>query len=225
MFRKTKIILLSVLAVMAVGAVTSAPAMAAFKLQWHVNGAEAAGQETTSSGGAFILTAAGKIVKCTAVTDTGNVEASGKDLAKTIIFTGCTANEGKCAAESVGETEGTIKVTSIPTKLKELEGKLIDVFESKTVENSKKETEKEFVTIHFTKKGEPTVPCSETYPETKITGKVAAIVTNLASKTEVQLEFPSTALSVDTLNAFGLSATLQGVDNEKLAAGGELEGV
>jgi len=211
--RTTRTLILSLFAVFAFSAVASASA-SAFSLRWHVNGAEAAGQEVESAGGAFTLTAGGKAVNCTAVTDTGKVEAGGKDLAKTITFTGCTANAGACTAETAGAAKGTIVVTNIPTKLEEREGKLVDNFEQNVAK-------KEFVTLKFDEGG---AECPN-FPETKVKGTVAAEVTNLANKKEVSLTFPVGGLAGDTLNAFGVEASLEGTDTQNLKAGGELEGV
>jgi len=212
--RTTRTLILSLLAVFAFSAVASASA-SAFSLRWHVNGAEAAGQEVESAGGAFTLTAGGKVVTCTAVADTGNVEASGKDLAKTITFTGCTADAKACTAES-GAVKGTIAVTNIPTQLKKAEGKLVDNFEQKEVAPGKFE----FVTLKFDKSG---AACPN-FPETKVKGGVAAEVENLAGG-EVELNFLAAGIEGDTLEAFGVEATLQGKDTEHLTAGGTLEGV
>lgn len=229
---RVKLILLSVFASFAFTAVASASA-SAFEFKWKVNGAEAAAQEVESTGGAFTLKAANKEIKCTAVTDTGNVEATGKGLAKTILFTGCTTNETGCKVKSAGgkQKSGEILVTAIPTQLVERGGLLADEFKAKA--------SGEFVTLEFGKvekiehAGEATekrtleTNCTGVigYPHTtKVEGQIAAKVINLANKKEVELEFPNPQLAGNTLEAFAVAATLFGIDTQKLTSAGELEG-
>jgi len=169
------------------------------KWQWNVLGAGVT-KKVKSSGGAFTLTAGGKVVKCTAVTDKGTITGGkpGTDLAEVITFTGCTTKQAGCNVKTAGQLNGTIVVTEIPTKLEERAGKLVDNFQQNT-------TTKEFVTLKF----EGT--CSE-YPETKVKGTVAAEV--VAGTGE--LNFPATAIEKDTLEAFGVKATLTGKDTQEL---------
>jgi hypothetical protein len=176
-------------------------------------------RSVTSAGTAFTLTAAGKAVNCTAVTDKGTITGGkpGTDLATTITFTGCTANAGACTAES-GAVKGTITVTEIPTKLEQRvvgeEEVLVDNFEQNV-------SKKEFVTLKFDK---AKAECPG-FPETKVKGSVAAEVKNLANEKEIELVFPKTPVEKDTLEAFGVKATLEGTVTEKLTGGGKLKGV
>jgi hypothetical protein len=235
---RARILLVSMLAVFAVGALASASASASFNLLWEVCEKGATGTKYTehkcttaskegewgwkslaagetraviSSGGAFVLTAGGKKVECTLVTDKGMILGGkpGKDQAEEIVFTGCTANSKKCTAES-GAEKGTIIVTNIPTELVEIGGKLADEFKAK--ENAKKE--KEFVTLKFE---EGTKECPN-FPETKVKGDVAAEVGPGVG----ELNFPSTPLTVPVhLEAFGVSATLVGKDTQEVVVGKE----
>lgn len=243
--RTTRALILCLLTVLAVGAVASASASASND-EWEVQKCEkvaagsgqftngtcetlgapkefsetgvleklAAGKKrsVTSSGGAFTLTAGGKIVKCTAVTDTGTITGGkpGTDLAGNITFTGCTTKQAGCSVKTVGQPNGTIAVANIPTKLEQRKNSkgeevVVDNFEQNA-------TTKEFVTLKF----EGT--CSE-YPETKVKGTVAAEV--VAGTGE--LNFPTTALEKDTLEAFGLKATLTGKDTQKGVGGGKVQ--
>src|ERR1700726_78756 len=130
---RMKVVLLSLLAVFAIGAVASASA-SAFSKEWQV--CKEAGTEefetnkcakkasggkfswvsltgteslaTTSTGGAFELKAGVKTIKCTAVTDKGNIKAAGADEATEIKFTGCTTGQAGCNVKSAGEPNGTI---------------------------------------------------------------------------------------------------------------------
>jgi hypothetical protein len=226
---RIKVIMVAMLAVFALGAVASASASAA--PVWE----ECAGTGTlkgplcepgstgtagwvevkvakavTSSGGEFILKAGTNEVKCTKVTDKGTVGPGSVDLAEEIKFEDCTTATKGCEVKNKGGTLGTVVVTEIPTKLEEIEGKVVDTFSQKTVG-----TTKEFVTLEFSGS-----TCSAAgYTTTKVKGDVAAEVKNETNGT-VTLTFPKTAIPVATkLEAFGVSATLSGSDNEKLASG------
>jgi hypothetical protein len=161
--------------------------------------------EVSSSGGTFTLTAGGKTVTCKKVTDTGTVEAGGKDKAAEIQFTECTTGTAGC------EVKGKkVVVTAIPTLLEEPTGKLIDKFEQKLVG-----TTKEFVTLEF--EGEACAAAG--YVTTKVKGDVAAEVKNEANG-EVKLTFPATPIAqTPKLEAFGVAATLVGTVSEKLVHG------
>jgi len=209
---RIRLIMLAALAVFAFSAVASASA-SAFELKWKVNGAEASGQQVSSSGGEFKLAAGTKTITCTSVTDTGNAEASGKGKAKEIKFTGCKPGQSGCNVKSEGQSNGTIVVSEIPTQLVEREPsgggakKEADNFEAKM--NAK--GEKEFVTLKF--EAEAGKSCSE-YPETKVKGSVAGETIN--SGGAVELNFPNPELKGNTLEAFGVAAKLTGKDTLKI---------
>jgi len=176
------------------------------KWEWKVLTSSSETRKVISSGGVFTLTAGGKTVECTAVTDKGTITGGtpGTDKAEEIKFTGCTANAKKCTAES-GAVKGTIIVKEVPTKLVVIGTKLADEFEENPIT-------KEFVTIKFDEAGEP---CTN-FPTTKVKGDVAAEV--IAGTGE--LNFPATPLTVPIhLEAFGVNATLVGKDTQELENG------
>ena len=234
---RVRLIMLSMLAVFAISAVASASASASSdewrvceegtgtgikytehkctvesgtgKWEWKIL---AAGEtrKVKSAGGTFTLTALGKTITCAAVADKGTITGGkpGKDLAETITFTGCTTKQAGCSVKTAGQVNGTIVVTNIPTKLEQRknakgEEVVVDNFEQK--EEPVGSEKFQFVTLKF----EGT--CSE-YPETKVKGTVAAEVV----KGTGELNFPSPGLEKDTLEAFGVGATLTGKDTQEL---------
>jgi hypothetical protein len=204
-----------VMAVFAVGVVTSASA-SAFSFRWHVNGAEASGQEVTGAGGEFKLEAGTKTVVCTGESSTGTVKALGEDEATLITFTGCTANSSACKAFSSGQTPGTIVVSAIKTLLVERETSAkAKVLADEFKENA---TTKRFVTLEFEANGGG--EC-ENFPTTEVKGEVAAEVINSTQS----LNFPSPELKGNTLKAFGVAAKLTGSSKQTLVGGGTIEGV
>jgi hypothetical protein len=185
---------------------TKAKALALRKWQWSVLGAGVT-KKVKSSGGTFTLTAGGKVITCTAVTDKGTITGGkpGTDLAENITFTGCTTKQAGCEVKSAGGTLGTIVVPNIPTKLEQRvvgeEEVVVDNFEQNA-------TTKEFVTLEFSG-----ASCAGAgYVTTKVKGTVAAEVVPGTA----ELNFPATALEKDTLEAFGLKATLTGKDTQEL---------
>jgi hypothetical protein len=246
---RIRLILLSLLAVFAFGAVTVASASAASNDEWEVcEEVAGAGKEpptkydehkcntrekalalrkwqwnVLTAGHSYnvvsnnvtvttsVLTVGGKVITCTGETNKGTITGGkpGKDLVETATFTGCTTKQAGCKVKTVGQPNGTIVLTNIPTKLEQRknakgEEVVVDNFEQNA-------TTKEFVTLKF----EGT--CSE-YPETKVKGSVAAEVKNL-SNGEVELNFPSPKLEKDTLEAFGLAALFTSRDELSLENG------
>jgi hypothetical protein len=244
---RLRVLLVSMLAVFAVSAVASATAQAAcsgtapeHKCIWEIKetiggafeeletGEEAntPSNETTT----FTLTAGTIVVTCTHVTGDAIIKGGkpGTDLAKFILFTGCTVNKANCKIKSKGNTKaGEILVTDIHTTLLErskgaTNNILADNFEQKT-----KHKVKEFVTLETgeVEKLEEektrfehrvlTTACSGIGTPTKVTGSVAA-------KVEAEkLNFPSPELSGNTLNAFGVAAKLEGTVKVPLEEPGE----
>jgi hypothetical protein len=186
------------------------------KFSWEVLGAGVTENITSKKvpgSGPEVLTAGGKVVSCTEVTNKGTITGGkpGTDLASTITFTGCTTKQPGCLVKSAGQSNGTIVLSNIPTKLEQRpvgeEEILVDNFEQNA-------TTKEFVTLKF----EGT--CSE-YPETKVKGNVGAEVINL-SNGEVELHLPSPELPGDTLEAFGVRALFESRDEVSLESGAAL---
>ena len=234
---RIRVLLMSLLAVVAVGAVASATASAH---EWKVCREEVAAtfkykslaecwaggvgtggkwerlalpQEVTVSGGTFTLAAGVKKITCTALTHKGFVETGGKDEATEIKFTGCTTSQAGCSVKTAGEPNGTLKLTELDTLLVERKpagggaAKLADEFKPDPPHTA-------FVTLKF----EGT--CSE-FPETEVTGQMAGFVENATE----ELNFPSPELEGNTLRAFGKAAKLAGKLKYKLVNGGNLEGV
>jgi hypothetical protein len=226
---KVRLILLSLLALLATGAIASASASAAH--YWKVGTEKVTtAQEITSSGGEFALSSAGKEVKCKKVTDKGKVEAAGKDEAAEIKFTECTATESgtECSVKSAGPPAkaGEIIVNNITTELVERFSTekqatvLADEFKGKAAKES------EFVTLEIGRRetnsgNKMTEKCANLPETTKVTNQVAAQVNN----TTEELEFPSKELKGNTLKAFGVAAKLVGNTKQKLVGGQTLEGV
>jgi hypothetical protein len=225
---RLKVLLVSLLAVFAVGAVASASS-SAFLLEWEgcknvgaatgefnsatcqVKGGnkewnwvkEAAGETWEIIGviGESKLTVGTKIITCKKGKSVGKTQAAGAGEATTITFEECTTTEPACKVKGGGGVAGTIIVKGVPTKLVEREPKGGG---AKKLANEFKQnaTTKEFVTLKF----EGTCP---SYSETKVKGQVASEVSNLTNG-EVELKFPSPELKGNTLEAFGVAATLTG---------------
>jgi hypothetical protein len=214
--------LLSLLAVLAVGATMSASASAH---EWKINGTVVnTSLAVTSTGGQFQLVAGTNVAQCTGVTDKGTVNKGGADEATEIKFTGCTTNETGCLVKSAGAPAkaGEIIVTSIPTLL--VTGKTSTGTEV-VADEFKQKANGEFVTLETGKKEIASNTLTEictTFPHaSKVTGHVAAIVEN-GTQT---LNFPNPELQGNTLVAFGKNAKLFGSDQQALVKGGTLTGV
>jgi hypothetical protein len=229
---RTRLVMLSLLAVFAISAVVSASASAG-KFEVCAEGGGSGTKYTThkceiesgtgkwewvvfktglenkveSSGGTFTLKAALKTVTCEAVADEGTIGEGGKDEATKIAFTKCKTGTAGCEVKNKGGVLGTVEVTAIPTLLEEVGGKLVNKYSQKTVG-----TTKEFVTLEFS----GTSCAGAGYVTTKIKGDVAAEVKNEPNG-EVKLTFPEPAIAqTPELEAFSASATLVGTVNEKL---------
>jgi hypothetical protein len=242
---RLKLLLVSMMAVFAISAVASASSASAFEFRWwgckeaagtgtkytehlckEASGTgkwewvkEVAGEKwaTTSKGGPFRLTAAGKTVTCKKVKDEGFTEGSGEDLATKITFEECSTGQTGCKVRSAGGTFGTIVVEGLKTQLRERE----TAAKAKVLADEFKEnaTTKQFVTLQF--EPEPGKSCSE-YTETKVRGEVAAECKNLANG-EVELNFPEKELKGNTLEAFGVAAKLEGKATELWSNGWGLQ--
>jgi len=163
----------------------------------------------TSTGGAFELTGGGSSSDCTAVTNTGEIGPGGESTNVTLKFTGCTNDSKKCEAFAPAANDGTgeIVVSGITDQLVQRETSLgVKVLADEFKENA---TTKEFVTIEFEVPG--TEECKET-PTTKVKKQVAGQCTNItvAGQGETELIFPKPELLGNTLEAFGVKASLFG---------------
>jgi len=228
---RLRLLLVSVMAVFAISAVASGSASA---VEWQVcqkGGTEnfkehhctpgteeshgewswlpiAAGTKVPveSTGGEFKLEGAGNSSVCKHVTNTGEIEPGGKSKTS-LVFTECTNGTGKCEAfaPAANDGTGTIDVSGITDQLVERGGKLADEFKENT-------TTHEFATIEFEVPG--TEACAET-PTTKVKGQVAGESNNItvAGQGETELIFPKPALVGNSLEAFGVKASLFGSAN------------
>jgi hypothetical protein len=207
-------VLVSSLAVCALGAVVSASASAH---EWKVNGKPLVGEkEVTYSGGTVMMAIGGKIIRCTSVTGKGSVKDKGAGTVGTT-FTGCTANSGQCAVKSVGAPakSGEIILTGLSTTLTEREtSKNVKVLAEEVKDKAKP---KEWVTLEF-KGGEKACFGWFTF---KVKGKYAAEVVNSTES----MNFPTPELRGNTLEGFGVAMTLVGNVKQTLVGGGVLEGV
>ena len=156
-----------------------------------------------STGGEFKLAGGGQESVCKHVTNTGEIEPGGQSKT-TLVFTECTNGTGKCEAfaPAANDGKGTIEVSGITDQLVERGGKLADEFKENTATH-------EFVTIEFEVPG--TEACAET-PTTKVKGQVAGECKNItvAGQGETELVFPNPALVGNSLEAFGVKASLFG---------------
>jgi len=181
---------------------TKEKALSLRKWEWKTI---AAGEKfaVESTGGAFKLEGGGNSSDCTAVTNTGELEPGGKSKTS-LVFTGCTNDSGKCEefAPAANDGTGTIDVSGITDQLVERGGKLADEFK----ENA---TTHEFVTIELEVPG--TEACAEA-PTTKVKGQVAGESNNItvAGQGETELVFPKPALVGNSLEGFGVKASLFG---------------
>jgi hypothetical protein len=244
---RIRLIMLSLFAMFAMSAVASATAQAEcsgttpeHKCIWEIKETSAGAFEELKTGEeanvlasettTFTLTAGTTVIKCTHIESDGILIGGkpGTDLAKFILFTGCTTNVAECKVKSKGNTKaGEILVTDIHTKLVEREKAgvkniLADNFEQKLHKGSK-----EFVTLETGKVEEVEnagtrfehkilkTACTGVPTPSKVTGSVAAKVEG------EKLNFPSPELSGNTLNAFGVAAKLEGVVTQHLQEPGE----
>jgi hypothetical protein len=201
--------------VMALGAATSASAH-----EWLVNGkpiTATGAKEATSAGGSFVMSLlSGKVIECKNTSGKWSIKSKGAGEAKEFLFTGCTVNAKACTVNSVGQPPETIKLSEIKTQLveREVAATKQKVLADEFKENTAKE---EFATLQFKVENHA---CSG-FPETKVTGEVAAEVIN-SSET---LNFPSPQLKGNALFAYGLAMSWQGSFKQSLTGGGTLEGV
>ncbi len=218
---KVRLIMMSVLAVFAAGAVASTSASAHNGHQFLVNGAGITSTlNVLSNGGLFLLAAGTLSIHFKKATGVGTVSPNGLDFATEIHFLECSTGATNCDVHSIvggaSSPEGLIVVTNIETELIETENPatkkqvLADLFKQKTVAGTK-----EFVTLGFTALAAEA--CKE-YPETKVKGSVAAKVNNATE----ELEFPKPELAASSLTAFGKAATLTGNATQMLTNGGAL---
>ena len=162
-----------------------------------------------STGGEFKLAGGGQESVCKHVTNTGEIGAGGASSGITLKFTECTNGTGKCEAfaPAANDGKGTIEVSGITDQLvqrKTSGGATVLADEFK--ENA---ATKEFVTIEFEVPG--TEACAET-PTTKVKGQVAGECKNITvgGQGETELIFPNPALLGNSLEAFGVKASLFG---------------
>jgi hypothetical protein len=223
--RKTRLVLLSLLAVFAFSAVAAASA-SAFNLEWEVNGAKLASGKTenvvSKNTTNYTLTAGTKVITCKSVkvgakegTITGG--KPGTDAA-TITFSECSTSETGCLVKSAGPPAkaGTI-IVKVATKLVEREP---------SGGGAKKEADEfspasgtTFVSLEFGKTetaGMTLEGACTNFPNTTVKGQVAAL-------TEGELlNFPSPELKGNTLEAFGKAATLVGKSEQKGETGSKI---
>ena len=237
------------LAVFAIGAVASASA-SAFNLEWEVcekGGTEKWSEHLCNAGkgtgewswrvlaagetrnvvskiksAEFVLIAAGIEVKCKSANDTGTITGGkpGTDET-TVMFATCTTSKPTCKVKSATKPAGEILVSNIGTKL--VEGLKKDGVTKVIADEFFKAGE--FVTLEFgevEKGGKLEKACPGIPLTTKVTGKIFAIVTNLAGG-GIMLTFPPKAellkTPVNTLNVFGLAAELVGEEEVTLENG------
>lgn len=173
---------------------------------------------TSASTTTFILNE-GKTteIKCTNTAAEGTITGGqpGTDKATKITFTGCTTVEAACLVrDSVLKTSGTIEVTAIPTKLEQR--KKAGVTLTKPADNFEAKLNgvtKEFVTLEFTG------TCVAFPPTTKVKGNIAAVVEGEVLNFPTNLEKP---VETNSLEAFGVAATLSGKTTQKGAGGGKI---
>jgi hypothetical protein len=226
--------LLSVLIVLAMSAIGSASALAAFNRQWQTcvnvgagNGKfeesackkEGGGKEwewktlaageskgVKDQGGTFVLNGITQTVTCKKVTSKGTIYGGtpGTDESSET-FTECTTKNAGCKVRSAGGTFGSVVVPPSKTKLEEKSSKLVDNFEQNGTE---------FVTLEFSPENEAACE-GEGYVRGKVSGNVTGEVNG------GELKFPSTG---SALIYFGTAATLTGTSSQELAGGEGVRG-
>lgn len=210
---KVKVIVLSLLTVLAVSATATAFASAH---QWLKNGAALTQTEAVlSSGGVFELVSASVNITCQTVADTGVVLIGTMDEATSIHFLNCTTNKAGCDVSSVGATRGLIQVSNILTELalKENANKETIVAD----EFKENAANKAFVTLLFTSL--TAGACNPIPEQVKIIGHISAEINN----TTEELIFPEHEVKGNTLEfSNGVAAKLKGSDKQMLTSGGSL---
>jgi hypothetical protein len=228
---KIRLSFLLLLTMLVTFAMSGASLALASTSEWLINGEPVtSAQAVTSSGGEFVMSFAGKEIRCKKVTDKGSVETRGKGEASEIKFTECTATESgtECSVKSAGlpAKAGEIILNNITTELTERFSTekqatvLADEFKGKTAK------ENEFITLEIGKKetssgNKMSEKCANLPETTKVTNQVAAQVNN----TTEEFEFPSKELKENTLKAFGFAAKLVGNTRQRLVRGGALGGL
>jgi hypothetical protein len=210
---RIKLMIVSLLAVFAVGAVSASSALAAH--EWLRNGAALTKtEEVLSEGSLFVLIAAGKEVHCEKLKDIADISPGTKSLILDLHFLECVTAIPACLVHSKGAANGLILVGDAPDELvlAETHGGakvLADEFK----ENP---TSKEFVTLEF----EPEASCKPSgYVTTKVQGHVDGEVSGEL------ITFPNPELKGNTLSAFGAAASLFGDDKQMFTLGGTLSAI
>jgi hypothetical protein len=132
---KTRLGLMSLVAVLSTFAVLASSASAAIKFEWKVGGlplgaGETRGFTTTSDGHVFdfhgTAAGAGVLLLSSEVSVLSGAEIIGGKPGtnkETVVFKGVTvASPGKCAVESEGSTTGTVQTVPLKTEIVESEG-------------------------------------------------------------------------------------------------------
>jgi hypothetical protein len=226
LMRKTRLVLLSLLAVFAFSAVAAASA-SAFNLEWEVNGVKLASGKTekvvSTSLTTYTLTAGTKVITCAkTLVGPGNGTITGgkpgTDAAK-IDFEECKTSETGCLVKSAGEPDkaGTILV-SVITVLVEREPSGGGA--KKEADEFKPASGTTFVSLEFgtkeTATGNKLEGTCASFPNTTVKGQVAALTEGET------LNFPSPELKGNTLEAFGKAATLVGKSDQKGETGNKI---
>ena len=203
-------VLVMLVAVVALGAVTSGSAFAS-GLEWTAGAVPVTkSEEVKISGGKLKIVAGVKLIECTGMTGKGTVGVSGTGELTEVKWTGCKTSEPGCIVKTAGGSYGTIVMAHIPTQLglrKDSGG--LEVAADDIKENS---TSKEFMTLQFA--AEAGGACKE-FPETKIKGQVAGEINN----GEEAIEFREPELQGNTFEFFGKAAKMFTTYKQQLTSG------
>jgi hypothetical protein len=210
---RVKLMIVSLLAVFAVGALSASSALAAH--EWLRNGAALTKtEEVLSEGALFALNAAGKEISCKKLKDIADISPGTKSLVLDLHFLECVTTVATCFVHSPGAANGLILVGDAPDELVLVEnhsGVVVLADEFKENPNSK-----EFVTLEF----EPESACKPAgYVKTKVKGHVAGEVSGEL------ITFPNPELKGNTLEAFGSASTFFGDDKQMFTLGGTLSAI
>jgi hypothetical protein len=206
LFRRAPVALVAALAI------NVAVASSASAHQWLVNGTEASGQGVAVSGSTSTLRWGNSTITCTTTSGKGTVKAGGAGEFTEIKFTGCTATTVSCYVKSVGQANGTIVTTSLPTVLTEREPS--GGGQKKLSNEFKENASHEIFGLEFVGN------CTE-WPNGTVRGEVASTVKTLTGG-NIELAFPSPELKGNTLTYFGAAFHITTKLTMSLEKGGTL---
>jgi hypothetical protein len=197
---KSRLVIITALAIFAICAFGSASAFAAN--EYLINGSKITGttsEPVLAESGLAILEFGSKIIDCEKSHGLILVLSEGRSFVHDIHFLNCTTNETGCTPHSVGAPNGLILLVNVPDQLVLRGGKIADEFKENPTTN-------EFLTLKF-------LGTCANFPETKAKGQVAGETIG-----ELTL-FPNPELTGNTLELFGKAGKFLAHFKNKLVNG------